>query len=130
MPKADKWSIDKLDSSNWTTWKFQIKHLLLAKGLWGLVDGTEVLEETPMVQQEADFKKRSQKAFSTILMSISSSQLYLITSCEEPEDAWTALRDHFEQDTLVDKVMLKKQYFRMEMKEGTSVEAHIKDRRS
>ena len=60
-------------------------------------------------------------------MSISSSQLYLITSCEEPADAWTALRDHFERDTLVNKLMLKKQYFRMEMKEGTSVEAHIKD---
>ena len=35
-------------------------------------------------------------------------------------------RDHFEQDTLVNQVMLKKQYFRMEKKEGSSVEAHIK----
>ena len=60
-------------------------------------------------------------------MSISSSQLNLITSCEEPADAWMVLRDHFEQDTLVNKLMLKKQYFRMEKKEGTSVEAHIKD---
>ena len=34
-------------------------------------------------------------------------------------------RDHFERDTLVNKVMLKKQYFRMEKKEGTSAEAHI-----
>ena len=71
MVEADKWSIDKLDSSNWTTWKFQMKHLLLAKGLWGLIDGLEVLEESPMVQQEANFKKSSQKAFSTIVMSVS-----------------------------------------------------------
>ena len=60
-------------------------------------------------------------------MSISSSQLYLITSCEEPAAAWTTLRDHFERDTLVNKLMLKKQYFRMEMKEDTSVEEHIKN---
>ena len=60
-------------------------------------------------------------------MLISSSQLYLITSCEEPAAAWTTLRDHFERNTLVNKLMLKKQYFRMEMKEDTSVEEHIKN---
>ena len=43
--EVDMWSIDKLDSSNWTTCKFQIKHLLLARGLWGLVEGTEELQE-------------------------------------------------------------------------------------
>ena len=91
MGEVDKWSIDKLDSSNWMTWKFEIKHLLLAKGLWGIVEGMEVLGESPTVQQETDFKKRSQKAFSTIVMSISSSQLYPITSCEEPADARMAL---------------------------------------
>ena len=42
----EKWSIEKLDGDNWSTWKFQIKHLF-AKGLWGLVDGTETLEEDP-----------------------------------------------------------------------------------
>jgi len=127
MAEVDKWSIDKLDSSNWMTWKFQIKHLLLAKDLWGFIDGTEVLPEDASAQQAADFNKKSQKAFSTIVMSISSSQLYLITSCEGPRRAWVALRSHFERDTLVNKLMLKKQYFRMEMKEGTSMEAHIKN---
>jgi len=130
MSEVDKWSISKLDSSNWMTWKFQMKHLLLARGLWGLVDGTAVLCDNPSAQQEADFKKRSQKAFSTIVMSISSSVLYLITSFEEPADAWMALRDHFEQDTLVNKLMLKKQHFRMEMKQGTSMEVHIKNIKS
>eukprot|EP00731_Ephydatia_muelleri_P034359 Em0056g18a len=121
-----KWSIDKLDSSNWMTWKFQMKHLLLSKGLWGIVDGSERLAEDASVQQQAEFRKRAQTAFSTLVLSISSSQLYLITSCEEPAPAWVALRNHFERDTLVNKLMLKKQYFRMEMKEGSSIEAHIK----
>jgi len=39
----EKQSVDRLDSINWMTWKFQIHHLLLAKGLWGYVDGFEVL---------------------------------------------------------------------------------------
>ena len=122
----EKWSIDKLDSSNWITWKFQMRHLLLAKGLWGYVDGTEVLREDASAQERADFKKASQKAFSTIVMAISTSQLYLVTSFDEPKDAWGALRDHYERDTLADKLMLKKQYFRTEMMEGTSIEAHMK----
>ena len=36
------------------------------------------------------------------------------------------LCNHFERDTLANKLLLKKQYFHLEMKEGTSVEAHIK----
>ena len=122
----EKWSIDKLDSSNWITWKFQMRHLLLAKGLWGYVDGTEALREDASAQQRADFKKASQKAFSTIVMAICTSQLYLVTSFEERKDAWDALRDHYERDTLANKLMLKKQFFRTEMKEGTSIEAHMK----
>ena len=55
-----KVSVDKLDGSNWAIWKFQMKHLLLTKGLWGLVDGTEVLRAGATAQQEANFMtKRS-----------------------------------------------------------------------
>ena len=122
----EKWSIDKLDSSNWITWKFQMHHLLLAKGLWGYVNGTDVLAAGADAAAQADFRQKSQKAFSTIVMAISTSQLYLITSCECPKEAWNALRNHFERETLANKLFLKKQYFRTEMKEGTSMEVHLK----
>ena len=39
---GDKWEVDKLDGSNWPTWKFRIKHLLVAKDVWEHVDGTAV----------------------------------------------------------------------------------------
>ena len=45
-----------------------------------------------------------------------------MTSCEKPIEAWDALRNHFERDTLANKLFLKKQYYRAEMKEGTSIE--------
>ena len=69
---------------------------------------------------------RMQKAFSVIVLAINSSQLYLVTSSETPSAAWTALRNHYERDTLANKLLLKKQYFRAEMKDGTSVERHLK----
>ena len=131
MAEIDKWSIDKLDSSNWMTWKFQIKHLLLAKDLLGLVDGMEVLQDDASAQQWVDFNKGSQKAFSTMVMSVSSSQLYLITSYEEPRRAWTALRNHFERDTLVNKLILKKSKskYSCTVTPKTSIKSNENDRR-
>lgn len=123
----EKWSIDRLDGTNWMTWKFQMRHLLLAKELWGFVDGSEVEREGMTVQEKADHKKKSQKALSAIVMAISTSQLYLITSCDSPKPAWDALKSHFERDTLANKLLLKKKYFRMEMKETTSAEIHLKE---
>ena len=111
----EKWVINKLDGPNWTTWKFQMKHLLLAKGLWGVVDRTEVLAEDAAEEVRAEFQKKSQKAFSTLVLAISASQLYLVTSCEQAKDAWVVLQNHFERDTLANKLFLKKQYFRTEM---------------
>ena len=53
MAEVEKWSVDKMDLSNWMTWKFQIRHLLLAKDLWGFIDGTELLQEDVSGQQQA-----------------------------------------------------------------------------
>lgn len=127
MASEDKWTVDKLDGSqNWITWKFQLKHLLLAKGLWKYVDGSAVLAESATAEQRAKHQSESQKAFSVIAMSVSTSQLYLITSCEEPKEAWDALKNHFERETLANKLFLKKQYFRKEMSEGNSIDMHLK----
>ena len=87
----ERWSIDKLDGSNWTMWKFQMYHLLLAKGLWGLVEGMEVLEEGANERVQAEHREKSQKVFSTIVMAISTFQLYLVTLCEGPMEAWDVL---------------------------------------
>ena len=82
----EKWSVDKLEgSTNWMTWKFQLRHLLMAKGLWKYVDGSAVLAERVAADVREKFQAEQQKAFSTIVMSVSSSLLYLITSCELPK---------------------------------------------
>ena len=123
----EKWSIDRLDGKNWMTWKFQMHHLLLGKDLWGFVDGTETLPAEAMAQDRTAFGKRTQKALPAIVMAVSPSQLYLITSCDTPKKAWDTLKGHFERDTLANKLLLKKKYFRMEMKDTASVEAHLKE---
>ena len=130
----EKWSVDKLDGGNWITLKFQMRHLLLAKGLWKYVDGSETLAAEADERTHTEYSEKSQKALSTLVMAISTSQLYLVTSCERLQDVWKALRDHRERGSLANRLYLKKQYFKKgnerrhiyeyfkkEMKEGTSM---------
>ena len=63
----EKWSIEKLNESNWNIWKFQMKHLLMARVLWGLVDASEVLASEASVAGVALFQSWLNKAFSTIV---------------------------------------------------------------
>lgn len=80
MAESDiKWSIDRLDGTNWPVWKFQMTHLLRAKGLWGLVNDYETIRPDASEDQKAEFKKRQEKTFSIVALAISSAQLYLIT---------------------------------------------------
>ena len=91
----DKWAVDKLDGSNWITWKFQLRHLLMAKGLWKYVNGSAVLAEDASAEARAKHCSESQKAFSIVVMLVSTSQLYLISSCEQPQEPWNTLKKTF-----------------------------------
>ncbi len=104
-----------------------MRHFLLGKDLRSFVDGSETIAEDASPQDREAFGKKSQKALSAIVMVVSPSQFYLITCCNSPKKAWDALKSHFERDTLANKLFLKKKYFRMEMKETTSVEKHLKE---
>ena len=127
---SDHGGIEKLTGDNWSNWKFLMKHVLLAKDLWKYVLESNVLPEDATPQQVAEYNTRSQKALTTIVVSVSSAQMYLLTSCETAKDAWKALTSHFECKTLGNKLILKKQYFRSEMIEGTAMEMHLKQMKS
>jgi hypothetical protein len=124
----DRWGIDKLTADNYPTWKFQMKHLLLAKGLFKYVDGSEdAPAETASAEAISKYVNDSQKAFSTLALAVSSELVYLISDCTKPDEAWARLQAHFERDTVANKLFLKKRYFRTVMKDGTPIEQHIKD---
>ena len=52
------------------TWKFQLRHLLMAKGLWKYIDGSAVLAENAAEGVADKFRTEQQKALSTIVLSI------------------------------------------------------------
>ena len=100
MAMEEKWL---LDNTNWMTWKLQVRHLLLAKGLWGYVDGSKALAVDANAQTR-------EEVTAGIFNSCSGNQhpTTLITSHENPKDVWDALRKHYERDTLANKLFPKK----------------------
>ena len=123
----EKWQIEKLTKDNWITWKFQVKYCLMAKGLWEIVDGNETLADDANEQQRQDFAKRQKKAAAMIVTAVNSELYYLLTSCnDDPHQMWEAMRAHFERDTTVNKVYLKKQLVMLRMQEGTPVQDHLR----
>lgn len=120
------WSVDKLTTDNYSTWKFKLKHLLIAKDLFGYVDGSITLSGEASEADKTAYKKNHSKAFSHIVLSVSDNLIYLITECANAQAAWDRLSAHFERDTLANKLFLKKQYFRTVMKEGTSMQEHLR----
>lgn len=65
-----------------------------------MVMETDVLAADANANAPAEFEQQKEKAFSVLVLNVSSPQLYLITSCQTPEEAWDTLRGHFERDTL------------------------------
>lgn len=117
----DRLFIEKLSGpENWATWKFQMEHLMKAKGLWGMVMESDNVSEQmhganvgANAQARAEFEKRKEKAFSVLVLNVSTTQLYLITSCKTPKEAWDTLKGYFERDTLANKLFLKKKILQM-----------------
>ena len=78
--------LTKPDQGNWITWKLQMQHLLLTRGLWKYADGSAVLVMDADERTRTEFHEKSQKELSTLVMAISTPQLYLMMSCEQPKE--------------------------------------------
>ena len=121
---GDKW-IDKLDGTNWTTWKFQMQHLLMAKEVWEQVTGT-VPDPGEDAAARTRYDKAKQKAMATLVVGIHAKLIYLVTSCVTPKEVWDTLKGQFERNTFANKMFLKRQYFTTKMSEGQLVQDHLK----
>jgi len=94
----DKLVVVKLTANNYATWKFKLKHLLIAKELFGHCDGSMEEPTTGETAKKA-FKLNAQKALSQIVLSVSDKFIYLITECETAQQAWKKY-NHILNETL------------------------------
>ena len=116
--------ISPLKGGNYPTWKLQCQMALMKDGLWGIVNGTQVApaEAEPL----AKFNTRRDKALAIIVLSVDPKLLCLVGDPTNPIKVWTKLVDQFQKKTWANKLHLRKKLYSMRLKEGGSVQDHIK----
>ena len=129
MERSGDTKIEKLDGDNYNSWKFNMKLLLMSNDLYGFIDGSEVAPvptDTDKMEKEIKlYKSRSQKAFSTIALSIDKQLQVHVRNTLCPKTAWNSLKSHFEFVSVTQIVRVWRSFFAATMKESTDLVDHI-----
>ena len=80
--------IEKLNGQNYRTWSYNMKLVLMEKGLSGFIDGEEQppIASSPLAVKSA-FNARSKKAYSQIALAVEKQLQVHITGTEDPKEA-------------------------------------------
>ena len=69
---------------------------------------------------------RRDRALAIIVLSVEPTLLYLIADPEDPTVVWKKLADQFQKKTWANKLELRRKLYSMRLKDGNSVQEHIK----
>ena len=116
-------SIVSLNGSNYPTWKIQCQ----MDSLWAIVDGVETPQEEHDSDKYRKFVGRRDHALILIVLSIEPSLLYLIGYPEDPDVVWQKLANQFQKNTWANKLELWQKLYSLCLKEGESIQKHVKD---
>ena len=97
---------------------------LIAKDLYGIATGAEVLAEDASPDEKAKFKKRDKIALAIICLSLSTGLQIYVRSCETSLDAWKSLENWFMEKTLSKRIFYRRKLYALRMAKGTDVVAH------
>ena len=116
-----------LNGTNYPTWKLQCRMALMKDGLWGIVSGTESAPNREAdAERHTKFVSRRDRALALILLSVEPSLLYLIGDPEDLVEVWKKLLDTFQKKTWANKLELRRKLYTLRLKNGESVQQHIK----
>jgi hypothetical protein len=115
---ANMIEFEKLKDSNWGQWKMFMKALLVRKGLWDVVDGTEVLPAGSSSHKSVHaFRKKQAKAIAEITLHVDVAQLSFIQN-DDPKTVWDALAAVHQARGMATRLTLRRQFLRLQKPEG------------
>ncbi|UYV61341.1 hypothetical protein LAZ67_1004473 [Cordylochernes scorpioides] len=103
-------NIEKLTGSNYRSWKFNMKMLLIERGLWKCVINEETIDADEDQRKYEKTKIKQEKALATIALSISTKQQIHVIDCKTASEAWMTLEQIFEPKSRARILQLKKQF--------------------
>ena len=123
---AEITKIEPLDGSNFQSSKYNMKLVLMERGFWGFVQGTESEPKpTASASVKNSYRLRSDKADSLIALSVKTSSQVHISSTTNPKTAWEILHKHFEFVSITQVVRLNRKFYAASMEEGADLLQHI-----
>ena len=127
MSLSEITKIEKLNGRNYQPWKYNVKLILMERGLWGFTQ--EGQETPPAVDASATaknaFRLRSDKVYSLIALNVEKDLQVHISSTTDPLAAWKILQKQFELVSVTKIVRLNRKFYTASMKEGADLMQHL-----
>ena len=121
--------IELLTGSNYQSWKYNMKLVLMDRGLYGYVTGEEktpVITETDKKEKEIkEYRLRSEKAYSLIALNIQKDIQIHVCGTTNPKEAWEILEKQFQFVSITEIVRLSRSFYAATMEEGSDLMSHI-----
>ncbi|GFY03980.1 f-box only protein 38 [Trichonephila clavipes] len=113
MEAAGEERIQLLNKSNWDSWKENMNFLLMERGCWSFIEGTELPldETTATIRDKSGYKQRQDRALATIYYVIDEHYRTLISSSTSPSKAWIILKEQFEPVFRASVIRLLDEFF-------------------
>ena len=105
--RTDGMKIEKLNGSNYQSWKFNVKLVLMQKELFGIIDGTDIApreDDTDAIKRK--WKIRSDKAYSLIALSLETSLQIHVVGTTYAKEAWDIIEKQYSFVSLTQLVRL------------------------
>jgi hypothetical protein len=128
---VESWQLDpiafepKLDYDNYSIWSFKVEVILKSRGLWHLVDGTEVAPtEEPTALER--WEMRDACARLQFLINIQDRWVWIFKQAATAKEIWTALQEHFRPESQFKKSLAMRKFTSTKLtEEGADIPAHI-----
>ena len=125
----DATKIDPLNGSNYRSWKYNMKLVLMERGLWGYAQGTEdppvTTDDDKKEKEIKEYKLKLEKAYSTIALSVSKRLQVHITDTDDPKKAWDTLEKLFNFVSVPEIVRVNRAFYAATMTEGADLNEHL-----
>ncbi len=118
--------IEHLNGNKYQSWKYNMKLVLMERGLWGFINGTEQQPaENATAQVKSAYQLKSDKAYSLSVLSVDKNIPVHISTTTDPLGAWDVLRKQFEFVSITQIVRLNRRFYAATMKEDGDIMEHI-----
>ncbi|GBN98043.1 Retrovirus-related Pol polyprotein from transposon TNT 1-94 [Araneus ventricosus] len=114
MPaESSPFAFPKLDGSNYTSWKEDMKVVLMDRGCWSFIIEDKPCPEQATEKEKFEYDWRKQRCYTTIYQGIERKFLPLIRYTTDGKEAWNILKTNFEPTSKARLAVLIDEFFEL-----------------